>query len=73
MDDPLHPYTAYLLNAIPKKDMHYRRTHLQVKEISPAVKGCPYQSICEKVKKRCTEELPPLEVVGMRKVRCFYP
>jgi len=73
MDDPLHPYTAYLLNAIPKKDMHYRRTHLQVKEISPAVKGCPYQSICEKVKKRCTEELPSLEVVGMRKVRCFYP
>jgi len=73
MDDPLHPYTAYLLNAIPKENMHYRKDHLQVKGIPHITKGCPYQNICEKRREKCSRELPSLEVVGMRKVRCFYP
>jgi oligopeptide/dipeptide ABC transporter ATP-binding protein len=73
MDNALHPYTNYLLNAIPKENMHYKKNHLQVKEFLPSTRGCPYQSICEKKKEKCTKDFPPLKTINNRKVRCFYP
>ncbi|MEA1994747.1 MAG: ABC transporter ATP-binding protein [Campylobacterota bacterium] len=72
IDDPLHPYTAYLLNAVPKENMHYRKDHLQVKEIPHITKGCPYQNICEKKREKCSRGFPSLKVIDMRKARCFY-
>lgn len=66
-DDPLHPYTLALLDAIPRAD---RRRDKQLKTIPGAPpnllvepKGCPFAQRCEFVHEICRAEMPPLAAV----------
>jgi peptide/nickel transport system ATP-binding protein len=74
---PMHPYTAALVGAIPRKE---NRGHplASIPGTAPSIEdrlsGCPFAPRCPKAQSRCTDELPPLESVGEgRGVRCFFP
>ena len=75
-DDPRHPYTLALLNALPRADL--RRAH-RLKSIPGAppslhVKptGCPFAPRCEYVIERCWHEMPNLEpAASNHRVACW--
>jgi oligopeptide/dipeptide ABC transporter ATP-binding protein len=63
-EDPRHPYTLALLDALPRVD---RRRDKRLRSIPGAPpnlllepKGCPFAARCELVFDRCREEMPPL-------------
>jgi oligopeptide transport system ATP-binding protein len=63
-EDPQHPYTVSLLDALPRVD---QRRHHRLKSIPGAPpsllvepKGCPFAPRCEYVFERCHVENPPL-------------
>ena len=63
-ENPQHPYTLALLEALPRVDR--RRDH-RLKSIPGAPpnllvepKGCPFAARCELVFDRCRQEMPPL-------------
>jgi oligopeptide/dipeptide ABC transporter ATP-binding protein len=63
-ENPQHPYTLALLEALPRVD---RRRDRRLKSIPGAPpnllvepKGCPFAARCELVFDRCREEMPPL-------------
>ena len=67
-DDPRHPYTLALLEALPRADR--RRDH-RLKSIPGAPpsllvepRGCPFAPRCEFVLERCWTENPALSAVG---------
>ena len=62
-EDPRHPYTIALLDALPRVD---RRRDKRLRSIPGAPpnllvepKGCPFAARCELVTERCREEMPP--------------
>jgi oligopeptide/dipeptide ABC transporter ATP-binding protein len=63
---PLHPYTRALLNAIPRPDPRHRRLQsAPLGEISSAVmrpSGCHYHPRCPLVMSICRSVYPPLEL-----------
>ena len=74
---PMHPYTAALVGAIPRKE---NRGHplANIPGTAPSIEdrlpGCAFAPRCPKAQSRCAAELPPLENVGGgRSVRCFFP
>ena len=74
---PMHPYTAALVGAIPRKE---NRGHplASIPGTAPSIEerlpGCPFAPRCLKAQSRCAVELPLLEDVGGgRCVRCFLP
>jgi peptide/nickel transport system ATP-binding protein len=74
--NPLHPYTADLLAAIPRMGFSKNTHHLfSIRGNVPALHalppGCKYAPRCSKVFKRCTELEPPLFSVGEHRVRCW--
>lgn len=74
-DNPLHPYTAGLLNAIPRIDVSQRRLNVipgVVPTPSNLPKGCKFHPRCSRCMPQCEQEEPPLFHIGPnRTVRCW--
>ena len=74
-ETPLHPYTAGLLSSIPRLRAGRERLHViegVVPPITDLPPGCRFWPRCPKATKRCQEQAPELEPVGLgRRVRCF--
>lgn len=77
-EHPLHPYTKFLLNAIPKADPRLRseEKELLVGEIPSPVhppSGCRFHTRCPYAQEICGTEEPVCKMVGERKVFCHFP
>ncbi len=75
---PLHPYTRFLLNAIPKADprMRTEEKELLSGEIPSPVNppsGCRFHTRCPYAKEICSQQVPVGKEVGDRKVFCHFP
>ena len=74
-EKPLHPYTKFLMNAIPIADPHLRgeeKTLLEGELPSPInpPKGCRFHTRCPYATEKCRTEEPALREVDGRKVAC---
>ncbi len=75
---PLHPYTKFLLNAIPKADPRLRGQEKELlageipSPVSPPA-GCRFHTRCPYAKEICRRETPEGVLVGERKVFCHFP
>lgn len=77
-DKPLHPYTRFLLNAIPKADPRLRgeTKELLSGEIPSPVNppsGCRFHTRCPYAREICSQETPGCIEIGERKVFCHFP
>ncbi|GAA2759440.1 ABC transporter ATP-binding protein [Actinopolymorpha rutila] len=79
IQDPRHPYTYRLLQAIPVPDPALARRRQRepaeesVDSALPPV-GCVFQNRCPFVEARCRASQPPLaEVSGGHRTACFFP
>ncbi|MEZ0346620.1 MAG: ABC transporter ATP-binding protein [Infirmifilum sp.] len=77
-ENPLHPYTKYLLSAIPIPDPKYARMRkrLEIKGEPPSPidlpSGCVFHTRCPFASDRCKHESPPLiEVEPGHHVACW--
>ncbi len=74
-ENPLHPYTRGLLNAIPKKEKHKSKLFTiegSVPNPGEMPIGCNFAPRCDKCFDRCLKEKPELTTLpDGRKVRCF--
>lgn len=75
---PLHPYTHFLLNAIPKADPRLRsdEKELLTGEIPSPVNppsGCRFHTRCPYAKDICSQMVPEGKMVGERQVFCHFP
>ena len=75
---PLHPYTRFLMNAIPKADPHLRsrEKELLTGEIPSPVNppsGCKFHTRCPYAQEICGKEQPPCRRFGDRTVFCHFP
>lgn len=72
---PSHPYTYFLLKALPENASSKRI--YSIPGIVPSMKNKPTHCLlaerCEFADKQCFNEQPPLIEKGGRKVRCFKP
>ena len=79
-EQPAHPYTLGLINAIPEPDPKRERS----KDIRPVVgelpsalnppSGCRFRTRCPRAQDICAEEEPPLRAFGPRHVAaCHFP
>ena len=73
--DPLHPYTRFLLDAIPKADPHKRRKErlLLSGELPSPVNppsGCRFHTRCPYATQRCSTREPAMHSVKGRLVAC---
>ncbi len=74
---PLHPYTKFLLQAVPSMDPNKRQKREQILagEIPSAVappSGCRFRTRCPYAKEVCGEREPEMKDVGERKVACHF-
>jgi oligopeptide/dipeptide ABC transporter ATP-binding protein len=78
-DEPEHPYTKSLLNAIPLPDPRRRELNVPSARVGqppagPMDTGCPYRNRCEYAQAICAEVRPDLEDVGGgHSVACHFP
>lgn len=77
-EKPLHPYTRFLLNAIPKADPRLRTEdkELLAGEIPSPVNppsGCRFHTRCPYAKEICASQAPPCREMGERRVFCHFP
>lgn len=74
-NNPQHPYTRGLMNAIPKPGSRGKQMQAipgTVPSNPGAVKGCPFADRCEFVFERCTKEVPTLiDVSASHQSACF--
>jgi len=67
-NEPLHPYTKALLNAIPVPDPVTRREKLKIEGSIPSPidppKGCRFHTRCPFKKEACSRDEPPLVYMG---------
>lgn len=75
---PLHPYTRFLLNAIPKADPRLRGEDKELLsgEIPSPVNpppGCRFHTRCPYAKDICSSRIPEGTQVGGRRVFCHFP
>ena len=75
---PLHPYTEFLLDAIPVADPHRRNRKRKVLSgdiPSPLElpKGCVFSTRCPYATDKCRSERPELREIDGRQVACHYP
>ena len=74
---PMHPYTQFLLRAIPQPDPHRRDEPVQLlcgelpSPIDPPP-GCRFHTRCPYATERCREEEPALRQIGSRQVACHH-
>jgi len=77
MAHPAHPYTAALIDALPRLIIERRLPnpipgHLPAPDRKPA--GCVFSDRCARVKGDCRKTLPPVIPAGIdREVRCLFP
>ena len=75
---PGHPYTALLLEAIPRPDPEaHLPEHIPAGEppspIAPP-SGCRFRTRCSRAQRRCSEAEPPLrEIASQQFVACHFP
>ena len=72
---PMHPYTAFLMDAIPQTDPHRRNQHRRVLmgEVPSPVNlpsGCCFHTRCPYATERCRTEVPELRECDGRMVAC---
>lgn len=77
-ENPLHPYTRFLLDAIPKADPRLRsqEKNLLTGEIPSPVNppsGCRFHTRCPYAKEICKTQAPPCKEAGERQVFCHFP
>lgn len=75
---PLHPYTRFLLEAIPQPDPNLRSQEKQLLsgEIPSPVNppsGCRFHTRCPYAKEICSSQTPPCTDRGERQVYCHFP
>ncbi|MBR6707616.1 MAG: ATP-binding cassette domain-containing protein [Clostridia bacterium] len=75
---PAHPYTSFLLRAVPKADPKARTdaSSLLTGEIPSPIDppaGCRFHTRCPYAGKICAEEEPPLQTQDERTVACHFP
>ncbi len=73
---PKHPYTAALMDSIPKLKSRVRRLPtIEGSVPSPwdLPAGCPFQNRCPRAKTECLNHRPPLVQSEGRSVACFNP
>ena len=75
-DQPLHPYSLALMEALPRADRRRERHLKSIRGAPPnllvAPLGCPFAPRCEFVKERCLRENPPLlELENGHKSACW--
>lgn len=65
---PLHPLSRRMLAAA-------RGERLEIEMCKPELSGgCPYAARCPRARERCSEERPPMELLGPgHRCRCFFP
>ena len=73
--NPLHPYTRFLLDAIPKADPHRRRKErmLLSGELPSPVdppSGCRFHTRCPYATEKCRTQEPEMKPVEGRMVAC---
>ena len=76
-ENPMHPYTSFLLQAVPSMDPENqpKREHILTGEIPSAVNppsGCRFRTRCPYAKEVCKEKEPELKKYGSRKVACHF-
>ncbi len=63
-NEPLHPYTQCLLQAVPKMDPEIRHKRLTLEGDVPSPinppSGCPFHTRCPKVMDKCSTDVPQL-------------
>lgn len=75
-DNPLHPYSMALLQALPRADRRREKNLKSIQGSPPNLLaepvGCPFAPRCEFVKERCVRENPILtEITGGHKTACW--
>jgi len=75
-DNPLHPYTLALLQALPRADRRREKNLKSIQGVPPNLfsepRGCPFAPRCEFVQERCVSDNPPLaEIENKHKVACW--
>lgn len=76
MDEPLHPYTEMLMNAVPKLGDKWSDSAVMpdIEEKEYGLTGCRFAPRCPYATDRCRQENPPeLEPEPGRRVKCFAP
>ena len=77
-EQPMHPYTKFLLDSVPQPDPTQRDDgkELLAGEIPSPVNppsGCRFRTRCPYATDRCAQEVPELKTYGDRHVACHYP
>ena len=77
-EQPLHPYTLFLLSAVPIPDPHARdRAKLILKGDLPSPvnvpTGCRFHTRCPYLRDICISEEPQMQYVGNRGFACHFP
>lgn len=75
---PRHPYTKFLLAAVPRPDPTCRGQgeDLLAGEIPSPVhppSGCPFRTRCPYAQEICAQQVPPLEGAGDHQAACHFP
>jgi peptide/nickel transport system ATP-binding protein len=75
--EPLHPYTQALLSSAltPEPGLGIPDTHLGATFPDPLnpPTGCAFHPRCPRKGKVCSQDPPPLRILGNQKVECHYP
>ena len=74
---PRHPYTRFLLDAIPLPDPSLRGKEIRLLKGEPPSPtdpppGCRFHTRCPHAQPRCAQEAPPLRRVGEAQVACHF-
>jgi oligopeptide transport system ATP-binding protein len=75
-DNPLHPYTLALLQALPRADRRREKNLKSIQGVPPNLLvepiGCPFAPRCEFVQERCIRENPQLvNIEDTHKAACW--
>lgn len=75
---PRHPYTKFLLAAVPRPDptCRSRGEDLLAGELPSPVappSGCPFRTRCPYAQEICAQQVPPLQGAGDRQAACHFP
>ena len=76
LDDPRHPYTQALIDAVsdPDPENQNREKTVRIDEKNSAdLHGCAFSSRCPYVAEQCSKEPELHEISFERKVSCFFP
>ena len=78
IENPFHPYTNGLLASLPGREARAFRAELPsiaglVPDLTARPIGCQFNPRCEFAQDNCKTELPGLDSLEERKVRCFHP